>query len=220
MKEILIYGLGDFAKLALHYFSKYSEYKVISFCADEKYIVDSYFCNLPIISFEQIENLYPPSKYSIFIAVGYTSMRNRKIMFEKIKLKNYNCVNFISPYSIIDSTVQIGENNFILENCVIEPFSTIDNNNIIWSSVNICHNVKIHSHSFIASKSLIGGFSEIKNNCFIGFNSNIIQNIVVENETLIGTNSLILRNTEAYSKYLGSPAKKVSSHREKGIKIR
>ncbi len=220
MKDILIYGLGDFARLVLHYFSRDKNYCVVAFCADEKYIKNSSFCNLPIISFEQIENLYPSAKYSIFVAAGYSSMRNRVIMFEKVKSKHYSCVNYISPYAIIDPTLNIGENNIILENCVIEPFTVIGDNNIIWSSTNICHNVKIHSHSFIASQSLIGGFSEVMNNCFIGFNAKIIQNIVVGDETLVGANSLVIKDTQSYCKYLGSPAKKVSSHKEQGIKIK
>lgn len=217
--NIIIYGKGDFAKLMLYYFNSDTQYNVFAFCVDSKYLTDDTFCGLPIVSFDEIEFKYSPTKFKAFVAAGYSNMRARKMMFESIKAKGYTCVNYISPLAIIDSSIQMGENNVILQNCVIEPYVRIRHNNIIWSSCNICHNVDIYNDSFIASQSLIGGFSIIKDNCFIGFNSTIIQNITLEDETLIGAKALVLNNTERCSKYLGAPAKRVSTHKELGIKI-
>lgn len=218
--EVVIYGIGTFAKLLYYYFTKDSNYKIVAFCADRIYIKDKNFCNLPLIPFEDLERSYSPEKFKVFVAVGYSNMRARKIMFDKIKSKNYESVNYISSKAILDSNVIVGENNVILENTVIEPFVKIVNNNIIWSSSNICHDVFIDSHSFIAAQTLIGGFSKIKNNCFVGFNSTIIQNIVLENETLVGAKSLVLKNTKSFTKYIGNPAKSVSTHEQEGIKIK
>ena len=218
--SIIIYGKGDFAKLMLHYFNIDSQYRAVAFCVDKIYLDSEFFCDLPLISFEDLEIKYPPNKFKAFVAIGYSNMRARKIMFDKIKSKNYECVNYISSKAIIDSSFTIGENNVILENTVIEPFVKITNNNIIWSSSNICHDVFIDSHSFIAAQTLIGGFSKIKNNCFVGFNSTIIQNIVLENETLVGAKSLVLKNTKSFTKYIGNPAKSVSTHEQEGIKIK
>jgi len=217
--DIIIYGKGIFAKLMYHYFENDSPFRVVAFCADKEYLNEYKFCGLPLISFEDVETKYPPDRFKAFVAVGYSNMRARKIMFEKIKSKNYDCVNYISSKAIVDLSVIIGENNVILQNTVIEPFVRIGHNNIIWSSCIICHNSFIGFHSFIAAQTLIGGFSKIKDNCFIGFNSTIIQNITVEDETLIGTKSLLLENTEPFSKYIGIPAKKISSHKVEGIKI-
>lgn len=218
--EVVIYGIGTFAKLLYYYFTKDSNYKVVAFCADRIYIKDKNFCNLPLIPFEDLERSYSPEKFKVFVAVGYSNMRARKIMFDKIKSKNYECVNYISSKAIIDSSFTIGENNVILENVVIEPFANIGNNNVIWSSSNICHNTKIHSHCFIAAQTLVGGFSEIKENCFLGFNSTVLQNIVLEDETLVAAKTLINRNTKKCTKYMGIPAKLISIHKDNGIQIK
>lgn len=217
--DIVIYGKGDFAKLMLHYISTDSDYNVVAFCVDKAYLDSDSFCDLPLLSYEEIEKMYPPNKFQILLTIGYSNMRARKIMYKKIKEKGYKCINYISSVSNIDSSVILGENNIILGNTIVEPFVKIDNNNIIWSSCNICHDVNIESHSFIASQSLIGGFSKVKNSCFIGFNSTIIQNITLKDETLIGAKSLVIQNTQAHTKYIGSPAKKISSHEKEGIKI-
>ena len=220
MKEIFIYGIGDFAKLMLHYFKTDSSYNVIGFCADRKYINDEEFCKLPIISFEEINLIYPSNKYQVFVAIGYSNMRARKIIYNKIKSKNYQCVNYISSKAILANNIIIGENNVILENVVIEPFANIGNNNIIWSSSNICHNTKIHSHCFIAAQTLVGGFCEIKENCFLGFNSTVLQNIVLEDETLVSAKTLINKNTTKCTKYIGIPGKLISNHKDNGIQIK
>lgn len=219
MRDIFIFGVGSFAKLMLHYFSTDSNYNVIGFCVDQEYFKDSDFCGLPVIPFQELNLTYPPSDFKVFIAIGYANMRSRKHVYDKIKLNNYECVNYISSKAIIDKSSSLGENNAILENSVIEPFVELGNNNIIWTSCNVCHNTLIKSHCFISSQSLIGGFCIVEDNCFLGFNSTILQNITLEKETLIGAKTLVIKNTQPYTKYVGCPAKTISQHTAKGIQI-
>lgn len=218
-QKILIFGIGDFAELMYHYLRSSSLYHVVGFCADKDFMSSKTFCQLPVHEFENIESIFSPEQYKFFIAVGYSHMPARVTVYNKVKAKKYFCINYISPQAIVDESVSMGENNVIFPNVVIEPFVKIQNNNIIWSSSNICHNVEIESHSFIASQSLVGGFSKIGHNCFIGFNSTILHNVYIANETLVGAKSLVMQNTEPYSKYIGIPAEKVSTH-EKGIWIK
>lgn len=219
-KNVVIYGKGDFAKLIFYFLENDSSYKVIAFCVDEEYLDSDTFCGKSLISFNEIDEKYPCNLYKAFVAIGYSNMRIRKVMYEKIKKKGYSCINYLSSKASISENMIIGENNVILANSVIEPFVEIGNNNIIWSSSNICHDVKIFSHCFLASQSLVGGFSIIKDNSFLGFNCTILQNLTVEKESLIGSNSLLLSNTEQYSKYLGNPAKMISKHEKEGIRIK
>lgn len=217
--KIIIYGNGDFGRLMYHYFDTDSEYKVVAFCADNKYIVENTFCKLPLIAFEDIETLYPAEEYKIFIAIGYSNMRARAEKYNNVRKKQYSCVNYIHSTAIVDQSLLLGENNAIFANVTIEPFVTIGDNNIIWSSATICHNVKIKNHSFLASQTLIGGFTIVNNNCFLGFNSTVLHNIEIAQETLIGAKALITKDTKKYSKYIGIPAKYVSSHEAEGIRI-
>jgi len=219
-EKIIIYGKGDLAKLMLYYFHSDSFYEVVAFCVDDSFLDAESFCNLPLVSINKIKELYHPKKFKSFVAVGYSNMRNRVFMFDKIKSLGYECVNYISSKSLIDKSLSLGENNIILQGTIIEPFVTIRDNNIIWTSCVICHNTTIGSHNFIASQSLIGGFSVIKDNCFLGFNSTILQNVTIEDETLVGAKSLVLSNSEKFSKLIGIPAKKITNHFKEGIIIK
>lgn len=217
--NLIIYGIGEFANLMHHYFASESDYNVVAFCVDKKYLKAKTFNNLPVVDFEGVDIAYPPQCNNMFVAIGYSEMRNRILMYEKAKLKSYKLVNFISGKSNVDISTKFGENNVVLAGTVIEPFVEIGNNNIIWSSCVVSHDVIVKNHCFLASKSLVGGFVRVDNNCFLGFNSTTLQNITIERESLVGANSLIIKNTNPYSKNIGSPATQIDTHEKSGILI-
>lgn len=220
-QKLFIYGISSFAKQMHYYLTKESgieKYEVVAFCVDKKFKTNDTFCNLPVIEYEEIQKHYPPEKYVALVVIGYSKMRNRKIMYDKIKMKNYTLINYFHP-SVEIRNLKYGDNNIILSQCCIEPFVQIGDNNIIWTSSTICHDTKIQNNNFIAAKTLIGGNCTIENNCFLGFNSTVVQNTNIANETLVGSKSLILKNTTCCNKYIGIPAKSISSHKEKGIEI-
>ena len=219
MKKIIIYGKGSFAKLMHYYFNNESRYEVIAFCVDDKFLDEKQFCGLPVVSLKNIEKIYSVDNYLIFVAVGYSNMRARKTMYNKVKSLGYSCPNYIHQSSDISDNVELGENNAIFKNVMIEPFVSIGDNNIIWSSSTICHDVTIDDHSFIASQVLIGGNSHLGNNCFLGFNSTILQNLFIMQESLIAAKALVKTNTQECTKYVGIPAVNVGTHHDEGIKI-
>ncbi len=204
--EVVIYGIGPFAKLLHYYLTNDSDYEVVAFCADEAYIKEKEFCGLPVVAFEEIENIYSPEKYKMLVAVGYSKMRNRKIMFEKAKAKNYVLVNYIHS-SVINHELKLGENNIILAGCVIEPNVEIENNNVIWSMTLLGHDCKIENHNYISAQCLIAGDTKIKNLCFIGNGTTMINRVVIENETYLVAGTNLRKNTKEYGMYMGNPAK-------------
>lgn len=218
MKEIVIYGAGSFARMMRLYLDRVKGQKVVAFCVDEVFKRDvSSFDGLPLVAFENIDCLYPKDRFLMFVAVGYSRMRNRRSMYEKACFKGYQFVNYIDSSAILDETVILGNNNVVLVGSVLEPFARLGDNNIIWSSVTISHDVDIGSHCFFASQTLLGGNCKVEDNCFFGFNSTCVQGTVIKTESMIGSKSLVLSNTDEFSKNLGIPAKLVSSHRDEGI---
>jgi UDP-N-acetylbacillosamine N-acetyltransferase len=218
--EIIIFGTSSFAKQMYYYFQTSSPYQVIGFALDSEYIKEKTFCDLPIITSEELVELTIIKKVKCFLALGYKNMRFRKLKFESLASKGVGFVSYISPYSVchIDHE-DIGKNSIILSNSTIEPFSHIGDNSFIWSGVTICHDVTIHDHCFIAANSTIGGHTSIGNNSFLGFSSTVSSEISVAKETLLAANSLLLNDSEESCFYVGSPATKKSQHKEEGIKI-
>jgi UDP-N-acetylbacillosamine N-acetyltransferase len=220
MKRLIIYGLGDFAKAMRYYFAKDTTYQVVAFCADKNYISQDELDGLPVVPFENVENVYHNDEFTMFVAIGYSRMRARKLMYDKARNKRYEMANYISPLANVDPSIVFGMNNVVLQGSQIEPFCTIGDNNIIWSSVNVSHNVQIGSHCFIASQSLLGGRVKVGDGCFLGFNCTILPELMLADETLVGAKSLVVSTTKPFSKNIGLPSRVVGFHTEEGIVIK
>ena len=220
MINVIIFGTGDFAKQLYSYLSESKKYYVVCFTVDRKYIGEKKILGKDVIPFEDIETKFEPKKYMFITAVGYKSMRNRNVIYNKIKEKGYSFINYIHNSVIINKPFIIGDNNIILSNVIIEPNTSIGCNNIIYSNTVIGHDNSIGNHNFISIGNKIAGFVSINNLSFIGIGCTIADHVRVESESLLGAGSLFLSDTERLCKYYGVPAKlKGKFNINKGIEI-
>lgn len=216
MEEIIIFGNSDYAKLVHFYFENYSNYKVVAFTVDKNYITSNEFDNLPLVSFEEITKIYPPSKYKIFTAIGYKFLNKlRSQKYSEAKKKGYEFVSFIHPTSTISKDARIGNNCFIFENVIVQPFVKIGNSAIIWSGSTISHNVTIEDNCYLSPRVVIAGNTTIKKYCYLGANSTIRNNIEISDECIIGMGTVVLKDTIEKSVYVGNPARLSSTDSSK-----
>lgn len=218
-KKLIIYGAGPLAEIMYYHFTHESEYEVVAFCLDKVYITTQQCCGLPIVDFETVTRAYPPSDFQMFVAIGYKSMRNRGLQFDKAKQKGYTLANFISQRSYIRDNLKLGENNVILSSCDFEPFVTIGNNNIFWTRTIIGHHAIIGHHNYISGGGGIGGNCIVGDCCFLGNSAVMINDINIADETYMIAGTIILKDTQVASKYHGNPAKLIGRHAETGILI-
>ena len=219
MSNIVIFGTGTLAKLMHHLIETTTHDSVICFAVNDNYKHQNMFEGKPVYSYESIGAEGFTENALFLCAIGYSNMRARKSIFERLKSDGRKFYNYISPHALLDETVTLGENNIIFHNANIEPFCAIGNNNIIWSSALICHDVECGDHNFFAANVTIGGFCKVKNLCFFGFSSTIIDNLEVSDETLVGATSLLLTSTSPSTKYIGNPATVTGTHFREGITI-
>lgn len=201
-EKLIIVGDSAFAEIAYEYFTHDSIYEVSCFTADKDFITKDTLFNLPVTPFEDIEKNYPPSEYKIFTALTYGKMnRVRKRFYERAKEKGYKFASYVSSKAFVWKNVTIGENTFIFENNVIQPFVKIGNNVIMWSGNHIGHHSTIKDHCFFASHVVLSGFCEVQEYCFIGVNSTIANNVTIKRNCLIGAGATILKDTEEAKTY-------------------
>jgi sugar O-acyltransferase (sialic acid O-acetyltransferase NeuD family) len=199
MAKVVIFGLGQFAELAYYFINSDSKHEVIAFTVDGEYLSKKKFFGHPVVEFSRISELYPPQTCKLFIPISYKKLN--KIREEKYlvaKKQGYKFINVISSKALIYNS-KIGENCFIFENNIIQPFSKIGNNCIIWSGNHIGHHSVIEDHCFISSQVVISGNSVIGKYSFLGVNSTIRDNIKIGTQNIIGAGSLILKNTKPKS---------------------
>jgi sugar O-acyltransferase (sialic acid O-acetyltransferase NeuD family) len=205
-KKFILFGDSAFAEIAYEYFTHDSEYDVVAITISKEFIKNKTFLGIPVVPFEDIENIYPPSDYEMHIALVYNSLnRVRRKFYNSAKLKGYNLANYISSKSFIWHNVQLGDNVFIFEDNTIQPFVRIGSNNVFWSGNHIGHHSEIGSHNFISSHVVISGFCIIGDNNFFGVNSTMGNNLSVGLDCLIGSAVHIVKSVPDGSIMKGTP---------------
>ncbi len=216
-KKVIIYGNGKLAELVYFMNKEEGGLEIEAFAADKSYIHADHFLDLPLVEFETLNEIYPPSFFDVLVLVGYSKMRDRKHMFDRAKAKGYMLRNFVSAHATTYQNLKMGENNVIFEGVCLCPSVEMGDNNVIRPHTYVGHDARIGNHVYFAPGSNIGGNCTIKSLSYIGIGGTIIDGIAISEETLIGAGSLVLKNTEPFSKYVGTPAKKIGEHPKTGI---
>lgn len=214
MKKVIIFGVLDTAELAHYYLTNDSPYVVEAFTVSREYLKDPEFKprgslrSYPVVPFEDLESIYPPSEYFFFVPMTGVKMNTiRKKIYEEGKKKGYEFISYVSSKATTFGN-EIGENCFILEDNTIQPFTSIGDNVVLWSGNHIGHHGRIDSHVFFTSHVVMSGHCHIKERAWIGVNATIRDFTTVGEGCLIAMGSLITKSTEDGSFYLGTPAKK------------
>lgn len=213
MKKVIIFGVGENAQLLKYYLENdvnyKDEYKVIAFTLDKDYIKEEIFMGLPLIPFEEIEKYYTPKDFYCFVAVGYKNMNElrAKKLFQ-VKEKGFKTLNYISSKACTYNDLEIGENNFIMDSQVIQPFVKIGNNNVFYGGGVISHHSTIGNNCFFGAGVVIAGGTTIKDNCFIGVNSIISGKVTMEYKTFVSAGGRISKNTKQKGVYITETSKR------------
>ena len=97
MKDLVIFGAGDIARLAHVYFTSDSGYRVAGFAVDRAYRTADTFETLPLVDFEDVERHFPPAAHDMFVAVSYAKMnRVRTAKYEDAKRRGYALATYVS----------------------------------------------------------------------------------------------------------------------------
>jgi sugar O-acyltransferase (sialic acid O-acetyltransferase NeuD family) len=211
MPKIVIFGIRDFAELAHYYLEHDSPHKVAAFSVNREYLPEGgTFRGLPVVAFEEVQNLYPPGDYMFFAPMSPKNMnRDREQIYNAIKNKGYECISYVSSKTTSFNN-EIGDNCFILEDNTIQPFTSIGNNVVLWSGNHIGHHGIIHDHVTFTSHVVMSGHCEIGSYSFFGVNSTLRDGLKIAEGTFVAMAAAVTQDTEAWGAYKGNPAVKLA----------
>lgn len=208
-KKLVIFGAGILGHLAFECFSRDSEYEVVAFAAEKQYINNDTFCSLPVVDFDEIEKTYPPQEYNMYIALGWYQLnRNRTKFYNLAKQKGYTLASYVSSDAFVGPGVTIGDNCFIMENCILQLDVKIGNNVTLWSACCVEHYSVLEDNTTMAARAVVAGNSVIGLNTFVGVNASIADNVIVAPDNFIGMASAVRKSTTENSVYEGNPAQR------------
>lgn len=206
--RLVIFGAGDIARLAHHYFTHDSPHDVAGFAVDAAYRKSDEFLGLPLVDAEGVTSRFPPGEYDMFVALSYAKMNGlRAEKYEAMTAAGYRLVSYVSSRCSYLSQTPPGDNCFILEDNTVQPFVTIGNNVTLWSGNHIGHDATIEDHCFITSHVVISGYVRVGTRSFIGVNATLRNSITIAPQTLIGAGAIIMKNTRPKEVYMPERAK-------------
>jgi sugar O-acyltransferase (sialic acid O-acetyltransferase NeuD family) len=197
-RKLVIFGTGDMAQLAAHYFRTDSQYEVVAFTVDRAYLNEGTFGSLPLVAFDEVEASFPRADHDLFVALSYARMnRLREERVEQGRAKGYRIASYISSRCTYLATEPPGPNAFILEDNTVQPFVKIGGNVTLWSGNHIGHHSIIESNNFISSHVVISGHCRIAEHCFLGVNSTLAHGVRLAEGTLVGAGAVVTKDTNA-----------------------
>jgi sugar O-acyltransferase (sialic acid O-acetyltransferase NeuD family) len=200
--DVVIFGVGDFARLAAVYLRDDSEHTVVAFAVDEQYIEQPEIGGVPVVSAERLLETHPPDSVSLLVAIGFSKVnRARAAVYDRVTAVGYSCISYVHSSVERWPETQIGANCFVFERNVVQPFVRLGNDVILWSGNHIGHDSVIGDHCFIASQVVVSGNCTIGERCFIGVNATLRDGIAIADDCVIGAGAVILGDTEPGSVY-------------------
>ncbi len=200
MEKVIIFGITEMGKVAHYFFKRDAAYEVVAFTVNRKYNNVEKFCGLDIYDFEEIETLFPPKEYKLFLAIGPSKMNGlREQKFIEVKSKGYTMASYVSRHAVCDSP--LGENCFVADMAVINPHVEVGDDNVILEGSILSSYCQIMNHCYISPGSIVGTHSKVLNNSVLGMASVIKTHVVVAEKTLVGASCYIAQNTEPLGVY-------------------
>lgn len=219
-KPLVLIGAGELAQIACEYFTHDSDYEVVAFSVEHDYLVEPTLAGRPVVAYERLEHLYPPTDVEAFVAIPASQLnRLRTRFYLDAKQRGYRLASYVSSRAFVWRNAEIGENCFIFEGNVVQPFVRIGNNCILWSGNHIGHRTVVHDHVFVASHAVISGYCEIGEYGFVGVNATFNDGVKVAPDNVIGAGALVTRDTEPGRIYIGSPARAIEGKSSRDVKL-
>lgn len=197
-KRVVVFGAGDYARIAATYLDADSPHEVVAFTVNRDFIGDEdALLGRPVVAFEELVERYAPSDCAMLVAVGFSRVNQaREQAFNECKALGYELISYVSSKASVWHDVEIGENTFVFEENVVQPFVTIGDNVVLWSGNHIGHDTVIEDHVFIASHAVISGNVTIGHHTFVGVNATFRDAVKVAPRCVIGAAASVMRDTE------------------------
>lgn len=221
MKRLVIFGIGDFGQVAAVYLRDDSPHTIAAFTVHQSHCPAEPVLGLPVVPFETIDQTHPPATHAMFVAIGYRRLnRAREEIVAECRRRGYGLISYVSSKAAVSAETQIGENCFVFEQNVIQPFVSIGDNVVMWSGNHVGHHSRIGDHCFVTSHAVISGRVEVGHHSFIGVNATLRDGITVAPYTVVGAGALLTRDTREGEVYApeGTEVSRVPSSRLAGFR--
>jgi len=199
MANVILFGAGQIAEVAKVYIDAHGRDRIVGFTVDASHKASDSFAGLPLVAWEDLEQHFSPGNVKLLGPLSYRRMNEfRRDRHLEGRARGYTFTSFIHPASNI-YTNAIGENCFILENNVIQPFVQLGDGVMLWSGNHIGHHSVIGDYCFMASQVGLGGCVKIGARCFLAGKVGVETGVSIGEGCFLGSGAMVKKNLLAGS---------------------
>jgi sugar O-acyltransferase (sialic acid O-acetyltransferase NeuD family) len=219
-KKLVIFGTGKIAEVISYYAIEHCGLDLAGFTVDSAFRINETFHDLPIVSFEEVESIYPPTEFDLFVALGYHDLnRLRELRCSEAIRKGYRLISIISPEVKLPSNVLIGWNCFIMPPALLHPYVQIGNNVFVFSGALVAHHSIIEDNCWLTSCCNISGNVHLGANSFVAINATIGHSVRIGKSCFLGANSLVTKELQEESVVISESSKPIRLNSSQFLKM-
>jgi sugar O-acyltransferase (sialic acid O-acetyltransferase NeuD family) len=166
--DVIVYGAGRAGRI-IKEILEFQNKKIIGFIDDDPKLKGTEKYGIEILGdYNYLKLLKNEKQFDMVISIASPDlMKQRDIIYNKLKNEGYNFINIIHPTVYISPSAIIGNNNFISPGAIIEAGTIIGDNNRICVHASIDHDCIIGNSNFIGANAYVASCSKIENRCSV-----------------------------------------------------
>lgn len=197
MRGSIIFGATAFSELLIaHLRADLASPPPVAAAVDSDYLDGrSEFSGLPLISAEDMAEIYPSTDYGVYVTIGYKRMNvGRQKAYTEVGEQGYNILSYVHPSAqILTTTTGVGL--VALQNVTIDRFCHVGRGNILQIGVTICHHSTVGDFNFFGPGATVAGKTRIGDGCFLGANCVVRNGVTLGDRTLVGAGAYVSHDT-------------------------
>lgn len=207
MKPVILFGAGKVAEVVHTCFASDGRFEIAGVTCDREHIRDPIFEGHEIVPFEEIETIFPPTDFQLFIALGYQKMNDlRAERVARARARGYRLASFVHEHAGLPPDAEVGENSFVMNHALIQPRVRLGHNVFVWSGALVGHHSTVGDNCWLTSASAVCGNVTVGTNCFLAANATVGNGVRIGNRCFLGANALVTKDLPDSSVIVQQPS--------------
>ena len=208
MKNVIVYGAGEFGSLISNVISYHSDINIVAYGDDDTEKIGQLIDESPVLNDEDLLKFAQENR----IKYAITSIGNNKIRAEKysfLKNKGFQMLSLVHPRALIDTKVNYGDNVIIEMGTAIHTNTNIGNNVFLGGDALIGHHNTIGNHVLVGGNVSFGGSVVVEDYVSIGVGASIRPGVRLGESSVIGVGAAVVNDVKPGDVVVGVPAKPI-----------
>jgi len=208
MKNIIVFGAGEFGTLIQNVMSYNQDFQIAAFGDDNMDKSKITTGDVPLFNQGDLFQFAKENEIKTAImAIG--DNRVRGVKYNLFKDAGFEMLSIVHPKALIDTEVVYGDNVIIEMGTAIHTHSTIGNNVFLGGDAMIGHHNIIGNHVLVGGNVSFGGAVIVEDYVSIGVGASIKPGVRLGKGCTVGVGAAVVKDVAPGTTVVGVPAKPI-----------